>query len=144
MPTLSESLLEPSRRPAVVADLTRAVEAEVDSKGGLSGAAIKAGFKAVSKLSPDLVGKAVNAMLPEWAERLEPLWQSRGEQPFGAYLAANSGQAADALLAVTDERAAQPKHAKVAKIYNGLRPKAKDQVEAALPRIGSVIENAAR
>ena len=143
VPTLREILLDPARRPDVVAALVGAVGAEVESRSGLSGAAVKAGYKAVQKLSPDLVRRAVNSMLPQWAEHLEPFWSGRGDQSFAAHLVANGSAAADALLAVTDARAANPKHAAIAKVYSKLRGKAKDNVEAALPRLGEALQSLA-
>ena len=52
--------------------------------------------------------------------------------PFGDHLAANSDAAAEALLAITDEHAASAK-APLAKAYNALRGKAKENVADALP-----------
>lgn len=141
--TLSETLLDPARRDHAVTTLVNVVEAEVASKGGLSGVALKTGFKAVQKMSPDLVRRAVNGMLPDFATSLQPYWEARGESPFGAYLASHGSVVADSLLSVSDERAQRPNHAAVAKIYNGLRPKAKAQVEEALPRLGTAIESLA-
>ncbi len=141
MSSLPELLLDPSRRDQVVAALVSTVESEVQSKSGIGGMALKAAFKAVQKISPELVRRAVNGMLPDMAERLDPIWQSRGEQPFGVYLPSRGDEAADAMLAVTDERAARPKHAAVAKIYNTVRPKAKSQVVEALPAVGRAIDS---
>ena len=45
---------------------------------------------------------------------------------------------------VTDARAANPKHAAVAKAYGLLRGKAKDHVTAALPRLGAALEQQMR
>ncbi len=141
---LAQILTDPARRPAAVDALAAAVEAEVQSRSGLSAVALKAGYKAVTSVKPDLVRKAVNRMLPDFADKLEPFWASRGTTPFGEHLAANGAAASDALLQVTDERANKPDHAAVAKVYNGLRPKARGLVEQGLPRIGATIESLAR
>lgn len=45
---------------------------------------------------------------------------------------------------MTDARAANPKHAAVAKAYGLLRGKAKDHVTAALPRLGAALEQQMR
>jgi len=50
-------------------------------------------------------------------------------------------EAAEALLAVTDRRAAKPDHAALATIYRGVRARAKTQVAQALPRLGDTIES---
>ncbi len=143
MSTLPEILTDPARRPQTVRTLVDVVESEVQSKSGLIGAALKTGFKAVRKLSPDLVERAVDGMLPDFATQLDPYWQSRDGQAFGSYLPSRGSEVAESLLAVTDERARRPQHAAVAKIYNGLRPKAKAQVQEALPRLGTAIETCA-
>jgi len=71
---------------------------------------------------------------------LSPFWDSRpAGTPFGDHLAANSDAAAEALLAITDEHAASAK-APLAKAYNALRGKAKENVADALPRVGAAIE----
>ncbi|MBO3130542.1 DUF6918 family protein [Dermatophilus congolensis] len=140
MAALSDVLCDSSRRDQVVAEVVSTIEQEVTGKSGISGMAFKTAFKAVQKMSPDLVRTAVDRMLPDAAEKLDPLWQEKGAVPFGDYLLSRSDEAADALLSVTDERAARPNNAAVAKIYNTVRPKAKSHVVEALPAIGRVIE----
>ncbi|CCH74309.1 conserved hypothetical protein [Nostocoides australiense Ben110] len=142
MTTLHE-LLDPSRRPQTVDALVGVVDAEVKSKSGLSGAAIKTGYAAANKIDAKIVRRAINGMLPDFMAQLEPFWAARGEQPFGAYLAGNADAVSEALLAVTDARAANPKHAAIAKVYSKLRGKAKDNVEAALPRLGEALQSLA-
>ncbi|MFN8075941.1 MAG: hypothetical protein U0Q15_11045 [Kineosporiaceae bacterium] len=142
--TLSTILADPARRTQAVAALTAAVEAEVQGRSGLSSLPIKAGYKAVTAVKPTIVATAIDRMLPDFASSLDPFWATRGAQPFGAHLAAQGDSAAEALLSVTDSRAVKPDHAGAAKIYNGLRPKAKELVEAALPRVGDAFESVTR
>ena len=79
-------------------------------------------------------------MLDDFLAALAPLWASRpAGTGFGAHLAANADQAAEALLAVTDAQTADAKVA-LTKAYNALRGKAKGYVTAALPRVGDAIE----
>ena len=140
MTTLSETLLTPERRPQTVDALVGVVEAEVASKSGISGAAIKTAYKAARKIDDRIVRRAIAGMLPDFLDRLAPFWAARGDQPFGSQLAAQSDAAAEALLSVTDARAANPKHAALAKVYGMMRGKAKEHVVAALPRLGSALE----
>ena len=56
------------------------------------------------------------------------------------YLASRAGEAADALLGITDERATRAKNMSVKKAYDKLRPTAKKHVEAAIPRVSQMIE----
>ena len=138
--TVSEALLDPTRRPVAVAALTEVIDAEVADKSGLGGAAVKAGYAAVKKLRGDFVTTATNRLLPQFASALDPFWATKGDQPLGAHLVSQADAAADALLAVTDARAARTSNAAAAKVYHTLRGKAKDHVVAALPRLGTAVE----
>lgn len=143
MTSLPLVLTDPARRPQAVEALASVVESEVRDRSGISGVALKTAFKAVTAIKSDIVFKAVDYMLPDFADALDPFWAARGGQPFGAYLSGRGAEAADALLNVTDKRANKPEHATIAKIYNSLRPKAQGMVEAALPRLGAAVESLA-
>ena len=52
---------------------------------------------------------------------------------------ARAGEVADALLAISDERAARAKNQGLKKAYEKLRPTGKKHVEAAVPRVGRLI-----
>ena len=139
--TLSETLLAADRRPQVVADLAAVIDAEVKDKKGLSGGAIKAGYAAVRRFNPSIASDATNRMLPDVATALQPFWDDfAGAGDFGAYLAGRGDEAADALLAVTDKRAAATDREPLRRAYKGLRGKAKDNVKQALPRVGRAIQ----
>ena len=80
-------------------------------------------------------------MLDDFVRRLEPFWadaQAKNE-PVGALMNARAGEVADALLPISDERAARAKNQGVKKAYEKLRPTGKKHVEAAVPRIGRLI-----
>ncbi|WP_288799203.1 DUF6918 family protein [Arsenicicoccus cauae] len=141
--TLTETLLAPTRRDTVVDTLVGVIDAEVAGKRGVGGAIIKTAYGAVKKVNDGVVRRAVDGMLPDAAASLQPLWDARGDQAFASYLTAHGDQAADALLAISDTRAANPRHAAIATIYNGVRPKAKQLVVEALPRLGAAIETLA-
>lgn len=143
MGSLVEQLTAESRRPEAVRVLSNVVEEEVKAKSGIGGMALKTGFAAATKIRPDLVPTAVDRLLPQFAEKLEPHWLARGDQPFGDYLVAHAGQVSDELLAVTDAKMRNPNLAAIAKVYATLRPKAKQQVSEALPRLGAAIESLA-
>jgi hypothetical protein len=141
MPTLKEILTVPGNRPKVVADCGTLIQEEVDSKGGLSGLAIKAAYAVVKALKPGFVNEAVDHMLDDFATRLEPFWvdaQAKNE-PVGAVMNARAGAVADSLLAISDERAARAKNQGAKKAYEKLRPTGKKHVEAAVPRLGRLI-----
>jgi hypothetical protein len=141
MPTLKEIMVVPGNRPKVVADCVTLVQEEVDSKGGLSGLAIKAAYAVVKAVKPGFVSEAIDHMLDDFVDKLEPFWadaQAKNE-PVGALMNARAGQVADALLSISDARAAKAKNQGVKKAYEKLRPTGKKNVEAAVPRLGRLI-----
>lgn len=141
--TLRDILLEPSRRPVVVSDLQELVGQEVSSKGGVSGAVIKTGYAAVSKLKPGAVPNAVDRMLDQFADALQPFYsdyRAGGGGDFGSYLSGRPSDAANALLGVTDARAESTSSDAMKKAYSKLRPHGQKNVEEALPRLGALID----
>ena len=75
MASLSETLIQDSKKTAVVDDCCTLIDAEVADKGGISGLAIKAGYAAVKNIKPGFIKHAVAALLPEFARALDPLYQ---------------------------------------------------------------------
>lgn len=142
MASLVETLTDEAKRQAVVQDCVHLLDEEVSDKGGVSGFAIKAGYKAVKGVKPGFIPKVVNDLLPEFAKAVDPIYQEAKEkgQPVGSYLATNSGRVADALLAITDGRARKADKGLVRSTYEKLRPMAKRNVEEAVPRLGRLIE----
>ncbi|WP_232660460.1 DUF6918 family protein [Pseudonocardia sp. TRM90224] len=141
--TLKDILLDPARRPVVVSDLQELVGQEVSSKGGVSGAVIKTGYAAVNKLKPGAVPNAVDRMLDQFADALQPFYadyRNTGGNDFGSYLAARPSDAANALLSVTDQRAETTSSDAMKKTYSKLRPHGQKNVEEALPRLGALID----
>ena len=142
MPTLNEILLVPGNRPKVIADCVQLINEEVDSKGGLTGLAVKGAFAIVKAVKPGFVNEAVDHMLDDFVKRLEPFWadaQAKNE-PVGPLMNARAAQVADALLAISDERAQRAKNQNLKKAYEKLRPTGKKHVEQAVPRIGRLIQ----
>ncbi|MDF0530466.1 hypothetical protein P0W64_13110 [Tsukamurella sp. 8F] len=140
---LTTSLLDEARRPAVVADFASVVDAEVKDKGGLSGATIKTAYAAVKKVSPSVIESALGKLLPDFAASLDPFWSdftAQGGGDFGDYLSGRGDEVGDALLAVTDRKAESTTQPALRKAYQSLRGKAKDNVVAALPRVGAAVQ----
>ncbi|NDL60093.1 DUF6918 family protein [Phytoactinopolyspora mesophila] len=141
--TLQEILLAPDRRPAVVKDVENLVDAEVAGKSGVSGLAVKSGYGLIKKINSTFVSDAVDSMLDNFVARLEPYYAEHvkaGSGSFADRLTGNSSDVADALLGVTDDRAAGSRRDSVKKVYSKLRPQAKKHVEEALPRLGELID----
>ncbi len=139
--SLKDALDNPEKKPAIVADCLTLIDEEVKDKSGLSGMAIKAGYKAVKGIKPGFIKNVVSDLLPEFAEALEPLSAQAAAEgaPVDGHLLKHSAEAADALLSVTDGKAEKSTNGLVKSTYKKLRPSAKKNVEAALPRLGALI-----
>ncbi|HEY2221660.1 DUF6918 family protein [Actinomycetospora sp.] len=146
--TLKAALLDSDKRGYVVTDLETLVDDEVKDKSGLSGGMIKTGYAAVKKVKPGIIWGVIDTLLDEFVEALEPHWMaycassSEAGPPvdFGAYLAAHPQPVSEALLGVTDRRAAKSNRQAITSMYSKLRPKAQENVIEALPRLGGVME----
>ena len=140
---LSESLLDEATRPAFLADAVQVLDAEVSDKGGASGLAVKGGYAAVKKISPSIVPDGLESLAPKLLEQLEPYWneyQAGAAGTFGELLAGKGDEVAEALLTVTDARAAASSRPALQKVYNSMRSSAKKNVIEALPRVGELVQ----
>ena len=142
MSSLAEALADPAKKPAVVADCLTMIDEEVASKSGISGMAIKAGYKTVKGVKPGFVKSVVQALLPEFAAGLDPIHAEAVEKgvAVSAYFESHKGRVADALLAVTDAKAEHAENRVVKAAYDKLRGMAKKQVEAAVPRLAGIVQ----
>jgi hypothetical protein len=142
MPNLTDALASDAKKPAVVDDCIELINAEVADKGGLTGLAIKAGYKAVQGIKPGFVRNVVTDLLPEFAAALEPIYQEARANGASVrdHFVKNTARVADALLAITDAKAQKSKSGAVKGTYEKLRGSAKKNVEAAVPRLGAMIE----
>lgn len=139
---LSDVLTDPQRKDRVVEDCLGIIDAEVADKGGLSGMAIKAGYKAVQGVKPGFVRKVVNDLLPEFANAVDPIYREAVDAKKGirAHFERERSRVADSLLAITDGKAERSTNRIVKGTYERLRGQAKNHVEAAVPRLGGLIE----
>jgi hypothetical protein len=141
MSTLKEQLGTGEKRQQVIDDAIKVLDAEVADKGGLTGLAVKGGYKVVQGVRPGFERDVVTGLLDDFLDAMDPLYQEAKEKgrPAGAHLLDNKGRMAEALLAVTD-RKAQRAEGVLKKAYEKLRPLAKGQVEAAAPRLSQLLE----
>jgi hypothetical protein len=140
--TLQEILLAPDTQPQVAADCFQLVQQQVAELSGVSGTAVKLAYKTVNTFKPGHVRFMVESLLPDLVEQLEPYWadfNSSGGSEFGDYLAKRGNEASDALLTVTDKRAAGSGRPTIIKAYGAVRGSAARHVEAALPQVGELI-----
>ena len=139
---LIDALTAESKKSAVVDDCMTLIDAEVAGKGGLSGLAVKAGYRAVQGIKPGFVRQVVTDLLPDFAKALEPIYQEAVAGGHGVkdHFASHTTQVADALLTITDDKAKRSKSGMVKGTYEKLRSSAKKNVEAAVPRLAGMIE----
>ncbi len=142
--TLAEKLTQPPNRERVVGECVSLIDAEVKSKSGLSGIAVKGAYGVVKAVKPRFIGEVVDGMLDEWVEKLTPFydqWKAEGGAgSFENFLSSRRDDTAEALLQVTDGRARVSKNGSVRKMYEKMRPSAKKHVMEAVPRLGRLIE----
>jgi hypothetical protein len=139
---LNDVLNDEVKRASIIEDVCRLVDDEVGKQRGISGIAVKAGYKLVQGVKPGFVRKVVEALLPDFAAALEPIReQAVAEgQPVGSYFSAHTNDVAEALLTVTDGRAQNSEHGSVKGAYRKLRGSARKHVENAVPGLGKIIE----
>ncbi|MCB9663392.1 MAG: hypothetical protein H6732_04720 [Alphaproteobacteria bacterium] len=138
--TLAAILDDPSQRARFVQDGVRLIESEVSSKGGLTGLALKAGFRAVQGLRPGMVAELLDMLLPHFAPALEPhVAQAVGSGDVPAWFSAHADQLADAMLAVTDARADRAQNALLRRTYQSLRGQARVHTVQAMPAAGRLL-----
>jgi hypothetical protein len=146
MADLKSILTDPSRRQQVIRDAERLLDDEVAGKSGLSGFAIKAAFKVVKGMKPGMIPDVVDGLLDDFAARLDPIYQAHLVKGGGIVenFTARKGEVADALLGITDDRAARTRHGNLRSAYQQLRPTGKKNVEEAVPGIARLIDKHAR
>jgi hypothetical protein len=140
--TLQEILLAPDTRPKVIADCYMLIDQQVAEKSGVSGTAVKLAYKTVNTFLPGHIRHMAESLLPQIVDKLEPYWadfSTSGGAEFGDYLAKRGGEVSQALLSVTDARAAASGRPTVIKAYGTVRGSAAKHVEAALPRVGDLV-----
>ncbi|MGD0926576.1 MAG: hypothetical protein ABR926_15425 [Streptosporangiaceae bacterium] len=140
--TLQEILLAPQTQPQVTADCFTLIEQELADKSGISGTAVKLAYKAVNTFMPGHVRHMVGVLLPDMVASLDPFWAdftSSGGSEFGDYLAKRGDEVSEALLSVSDARAAGSGRPTVLRAYGSVRGQAVKHIQAALPRVGDLV-----
>jgi hypothetical protein len=140
--TLQEILLAPQTQPQVTADCFTLIEQELADKSGISGTAVKLAYKAVNTFMPGHVRHMIGVLLPDMVASLDPFWAdftSSGGSEFGDYLAKRGDEVSEALLSVSDARAAGSGRPTVLRAYGSVRGQAVKHIQAALPRVGDLV-----
>lgn len=143
MTSLTERL-ETVDRHAVIEDTADLIDDEVKSKSGLSGMALKGGYGAVKKVKPNMIEDAIDHLLDDFSDALDPLYQDflddENTETFETYIQDHDERAADDLLSITDERAERSDQKTLKKVYYKLRDQAERHVRQALPGVGRLID----
>lgn len=140
MGALKDKFGQGNERVTVVEEACKILDAEVSDKGGLSGMAIKAAYGVVKNIKPGFVPQVVDGLLDEFLQAVETIQESAGPGMSAADAVRKApGQLADALLSVTDRKAAKSERPVVQSTYEKLRPSAKKHVESAVPRIADLL-----
>lgn len=143
MGTLRDQLLSAENFPRLIMDGKRLIDSTVEKKSGLSGLAIKGGYKMVKTFSPDVIEKTLEALMPSFVDKMEPFWaryvEGGKKGTMRQYCQQHAPAIATALLSITDERARKTQHQTLKSAYEKLRPFAQQNVEEALPDVGEVV-----
>ncbi len=143
MGALHQLVQDPEKRRAVIDDGVIAIDAEVASKKGLTGMAVKAAFATVKKVRPGIIPMALDSLLDDFALQVDPFyeaWKASGQGTLEEWFVARATEIANALLSITDERARHAKHRAIKGAYNKLRPQAVQHTAAAMPRVAWLVQ----
>jgi hypothetical protein len=140
--TLQEILLAPDTQPKVLDDCYSLIQQEVSDLSGVSGAAIKLGYKTVAAFMPNHIRYLLEQMLPGLVDELQPYWEdfhAAGGSDFGDYLTKRGDEVSQSLLTVTDRRAERSDRPTIIQAYRSVRGSAGKHIQAALPRLGELV-----
>jgi hypothetical protein len=141
--SLPDVLLTDGAPQSLTADCQALVEQELSTKSGVSAAAVKVAYKAVTAFAPGYYQSTVEKMVPTFLARLQPFWadfREAGGGVFGDYLAKRESEVTEALLKVTDDMASFSERPTVVKAYKAVRGSAGKHIQAALPAVGDLVE----
>jgi hypothetical protein len=143
MATLQDILLTPENKPHVMDDCVQLIDAEMATKSGVSGTAVKLAYKTANTFASGYIRVMVEALAPEMIVKLEPFWAdftASGAGDFGDYLVKHGDEVSEALLSVTDAHAETSTRPTILKAYRAVRGSAAKHVTAALPALGALVQ----
>jgi hypothetical protein len=142
MGALRDIVADPAKRKQVIEDSLRVLDKEVDDKGGLSGMALKAAYAVAKGVAPGIMYKIVDKLMDEFLVAIEPFHTQAKAQgvDVAQHMTGQAANVANALLAITDARAAKEEGGALKKGYEKLRPTAQKHVEQAVPRLAELIK----
>ena len=138
--SLAEVCNDELRKSALVQDGLVELEAELESRSGFGGAAMRTGYKTVTKLRPGFIESNIERLLPRFAPVLDPhLELARTSGDVEGHLVAHADEIAEGLLGATDQRVAESNNKIATKVYAQFRPKAKENTVEAMPRLAKLL-----
>jgi len=143
LPALTDIFTADEVRRSVVDDCCQLIEDEVRSKRGVSGLALKAGFKAFKKFKPGTLPVAVNNLLDDFAAAVDPFFQDHlesGNRSAVQSFRPRAREIADALLVITDRKADRFDRGLIRKTYHRLRPMAVNHTTDAVPGVARLVD----
>jgi hypothetical protein len=145
MTKLIDKLPLPEKREEIVAACGHLLDSEVQKKTGVGGFAVKACYKVFKAIKPTVVTEAINGLLDDFIDALDPLHATfndqAGQSSFGTMLKDQKADVAEALVQVTDRKAAKTRHKAIKKLYLKLRPAAIRHVTEAVPGLADLIDS---
>ena len=146
MPALADIVLTAKNKDALVADCVQLTEGRIAGRGGLRGLAMKTSLSLLKAARPDILPRAMQALLPDFVTALEPLYQdylaaTDRQADFASFLQGRPDAAVGALLGVADARAGRVQNPAVKSVYARLRGDAEHEVGAALPDFARLLSN---
>ena len=143
MASLIEKLPLADQRQEIVSDCCTLLDSEVKKKTGLKGLLVKGGYKVLKAIKPGAVREAVNGLLDDFLQALEPFhtdYEKKASQTFGQSMKGRISEVAEALVQVTDRKAKSSKHKGLAKMYKKMRPSAINNVAEAIPGLADLMD----
>ena len=104
---------------------------------------VKGAFKVVKSIRPGFIPMAIDNLLNDFSEQLDPhfeSWDQAGRSgSLQSHFQRNGTAIANDLLTVTDKRAQTAKSKTVKKAYTKLRPAATKHITAAMPAMADMV-----
>ena len=138
MHRLKQAATNAQTRDQLVREITKLIDRRVSATAGISGLAIRGGYKVVSRMRGGrMVPGAVNYMLDDFVAVTVPLLPEDGAS-LEAHWAGREREVAAALLSITDRRADQASSV-LQKPYRKLRGFGEEQLVLATPELATLL-----
>lgn len=142
--SLATTLTDPVRRADVVDRLTEAAGRSAEEQGGI----VARSLAAATGGDSDAARTLMDRQLVGYANALQPQWDAYraagATGGFGTWLAGRAPEVSASLVCVSDRFAAAADSVGARVTYNLARSSAQDSITAALPEMGTIVEDEMR